>query len=144
MPPYLWSPSRTDGSCGIAGKGGEALRWFVTCGAQQFFSVCRSDGGGADWTRQYNGLFYDFAMYLRTGQGGTEVACNDDGTSMGGTNCSGQSYGTGLGDANNFGSRLNNVATPRGLGLQFNDERLQNASSAAVPNQHYQMIYTIR
>jgi hypothetical protein len=115
----------------------------VTCGGQQqFFSVCPADGGA--WTRNYNGLNYDFEMYLRSAQTGAEVACDDDAPSQGLATCPGNSYGTGSADSANYGSRLNNIVTPRGIGLQFDDERDQAASTASAPNEHYQMVYTIR
>ena len=81
-------------------------------------------------------------MYLHTGATGTEGAggCNDDGTSMGATDCYGINYPSGVRDTmHNFGSRLNNVVAPRGIGVEFVDERDVNTSTM-----HYSLQYTVR
>jgi hypothetical protein len=124
---------RVPSTCGGSlGPSGEDVRYFVTCGGQtQFFSLCQSDGGS--FVRRSGTTDYDPIMYLWSAQSGAEVSCNDDGPAMGGTNCS----GTG-GDAVNFGSRLNNITTPRGLGAVVVDER-RNMSGLS-----YTMRYTIR
>ena len=114
----LVGASRIAGTCGGTASG-EDVRWFTTCGgAQQFFSLCQSDGG--TYLRHSGSTSYDPSMYLRAGLTGAEIACNDDGTSMGGTNC--QGTGTGA-DTANYGSRLNNVTAPRGLHALVVDER---------------------
>ncbi|MDP3275415.1 MAG: PPC domain-containing protein [Deltaproteobacteria bacterium] len=129
----LSSSARAPTTCG-AGAGGEDVRYFVTCGAQQqFFSLCQSDG--ASYVRRNaSGVTFDPVMYLWSAQTGSEVACNDDGSSMGGTNC----QGTG-GDTLNFGSRLNNITVARGLGAVLVDSRVSATSGLT-----YTMRYTIR
>jgi len=108
----------TSGSAGTCGgtSSGEDVRWFVTCGATEFFSLCQSDGG--TFTRSNGTVSWDPSMYVRSANTGSEVVCNDDGGLMGGTNCA----GTG-GDTLQYGSRINNVATPRGLNAVFVDSR---------------------
>jgi hypothetical protein len=123
------SSRRTPMTCGGGiGASGEDARYFISCGARpQLFSLCQSDGGS--FVRRSGTTDYDPIMYLWSAQTGSEIACNDDGTSMGGTNC----QGTG-GDTLNFGSRLNNVMSNRGLHAIIIDER-RNASG---------MNYTLR
>ncbi len=115
----LAGTSRIAGTCGGTASG-EDVRWFVTCGStQQFFSLCASDGG--TFVRRSGTTSFDPSMYLRSAITSMEAFCNDDGASMGGSNC----RGTGVGaDTNNYGSRLNNVMTARGLHALFIDERL--------------------
>jgi hypothetical protein len=109
-------------TCGGTASG-EDVRWFVTCGAQQqFFSLCRSDTG-ATYTRQIGTTLYDPALYMRSGQSGMDVSCNDDGMSMGATDCRGPDGATTTLLAPQFGSRLNNVVAPRGINAVFVDER---------------------
>ncbi len=112
----LVGSSRIAGTCGGAASG-EDVRWFVTCGGtQQFFSLCASDGG--TFTRRTGSASFDPALYLRSALTNSESACNDDGGTMGGTNC------VGTGDTSGaYGSRLNNVATARGLHALVVDER---------------------
>jgi hypothetical protein len=112
----LISGSRHVPGCTL-GPSGEDLRYFVTCGTRaQLFSLCQSDGGS--FSRRIGAVDYDPAISLWSANTGTEIACNDDGGSMGGVNCA----GTG-GDALNYGSRLNNITTPRGLAAVLIDER---------------------
>ncbi len=112
----------TTGTCGGVGSG-EDVRWFLTCGAPQFFSLCASDGGSFE-RREGTSTYYDPAMYIRSGQTGAQVACNDDGGSMGGTNCVGTAPApTGPLDTLQYGSRLNDVTVPRGIAVVFVDER---------------------
>jgi len=122
---HLVGTSAATPSCTI-GPSGEDVRWFTTCGATQFFSMCASDCNGAQcgtFQRNRAGINYDPAMYIYSAQTGNQVACNDDGSSTGGTNCA----GTG-GDTSQYASRLNSVAVPRGLAANFVDERA-NATS---------------
>jgi hypothetical protein len=114
----LVGTSRIAGTCGGTASG-ENVRWFVTCGATtQFFSLCASDGG--TYTRSNSTANFDPSMYIRSALTGSETACNDDGGTMGGSNC----RGTGIGaDSTGYGSRLNNVATARGLHGLVVDER---------------------
>jgi len=102
---------------GLSSRSGEDMRWFASCGMGELesFSLCSSDGG----TYQRESLLgsdYDPVMYVRSGQTGTEVACNDDGGAT--FNC----RGTG-GDSANFGSRIWGVAVPRGVNAVFIDSR---------------------
>ena len=77
----------------------------------------------------------DPSMYIYSGQTGSQIICNDDGTSMGGTNC----VGTGTGqDGAQYGSRLNNVSVPRGIFASFVDERTGGSGM------NYTLRYTIR
>jgi hypothetical protein len=127
----LVGTSATAGTCGGTASG-EDVRWFMTCGGQQeFFSMCSSDGG--TWLRSNGTTSFDPSMYLRSGQNGMEVSCNDDGVYMGGTNC----QGTG-GDTVNWGSRLNNVIAPRGINAVFVDERTGGTGMT------YTLVYTVR
>ncbi|MBK6532557.1 MAG: hypothetical protein IPF99_24085 [Deltaproteobacteria bacterium] len=115
----LVGTSRIAGTCGGTASG-EDVRWFVTCGArQQFFSLCASDGG--TYTRStFSGTDFDPSVYIRSALTGSETACNDDGGTMGGSNCRGTGFGA---DTANYGSRLNNVTTARGLHGLVVDER---------------------
>jgi hypothetical protein len=125
--------------CG-GGASGEDVRWFMTCGGlQQFFSMCQSDsigGVSGTFTRTIGTTTYDPSMYIRSGQTGSEVTCNDDGPSMGGTNC----QGTG-GDTANYGSRLNNVVVPRGINAVFVDERVGGTTPQGM---RYTVVWTTR
>ncbi len=124
---FLLSTSITTGMCGGAASG-EDVRWMATCGGgAEFFSLCQSDGG--TYSRTISTTNYDPTMYVRSAQTGTELVCNDDGTTAGGTNC----QGTG-GDASNYGSRINNVIATRGITSVFVDA-LSGASG---------MTYTLR
>ncbi len=130
--------AQASATCG-GGASGEDARWFMTCGAQnQFFSLCRSDvvgGVTATYVRRNGTTNYDPSMYIRSAQTGAEVTCNDDGGTMGGTNCSGT--GTGA-DTFAYGSRINNVAAPRGINAAFVDERTGGTGM------NYTVVYTVR
>lgn len=116
-------------TCGGTASGEDA-RWFVSCGAQpQLFSLCRGDGGA--FSRQVGSNTYNPVMYLRSGQTGAEVHCNDDGPSA--SNCT----GTG-GDALPYGARLANVTVPRGLNALFVDSR------TGASGMTYTLRYTVR
>jgi hypothetical protein len=125
----LGTGSVTASTCGGTG-GAEMVAWYLTCGAtgqRQTFSTCRSDPG-ASFTRRIVGstTSFDPVMYARSAQnGGVQIACNDDGMAMGGTDCRGTVPGPLPGtttlDTAQFGSRLNGIATPRGLGAVFVD-----------------------
>jgi hypothetical protein len=128
----LVGSSARAGTCGGASSGEDA-RWFVTCGGQQqFFSLCRSDSIGfffvtrPEWERTDGTVVYDPAVYMRSAQTGTDVVCNDDGASMGATDCRGYDSRTGpsaLVDGWEYGSRINNVVAPRGIGAVVVDSR---------------------
>lgn len=114
----LTGVSRTAGTCGGAASG-EDVWWFATCGGtQQFFSLCASDG--ASFSRRNVDRNFDPALYIRSALTNTESFCNDDGGTMGGANCRGTGAGA---DSSNFGARLNNVTTARGLHALVVDER---------------------
>jgi hypothetical protein len=111
------------------GPSGEDVRWFMTCGpgtpaVASTFSMCMADG--ATFVRASGGVYYDPAMYIYSGQSGTQVQCNDDGGSA--FNC----IGTG-GDSAYFGSRIS-APMPRGINAVVVDER-------ARPNG---LVYTMR
>ena len=102
---------------GFSSRSGEDMRWFASCGTglEQTLSTCAADGG--TYTRADSmGSSFDPVMYVRSGQTGAEVACNDDGPST--LNC----RGTG-GDSANFGARLDMISIPRGIGAVFIDSR---------------------
>lgn len=125
------------GSCG-GNASGEDVRWFLTCGQPQFFSLCASDGGSFE-RREGTSTFYDPTMYIRSGQTGGQVACNDDGGSMGGTNCAGTAPAPPMsGDTANYGSRLNEVSVPRGIAVLIVDERQSG------PGMNYTLRYIVR
>jgi hypothetical protein len=132
----LVGTSASSSTCGGTASG-EDVRWFMTCGEQQqFFSLCQSDARGgvsATWTRRIGTTSYDPSMYIRSGQTGAEVVCNDDGGSMGGSNC----QGTG-GDTAQYGSRLNNVVVPRGINAVFVDERIGGSGM------QYTLVYQVQ
>ncbi len=129
----LVGTSAQSSTCGGTASG-EDVRWFMTCGATtQFFSLCSSDGG--TFSRRIGTTNYDPALYLRSGQSGAEVTCNDDGGTMGGTACAGT--GTGA-DTSAYGSRLNNVTVPRGINAVFVDERVGGSGMT------YRLAYTVR
>jgi hypothetical protein len=127
---FLIGTSEESGTCGGTGSG-EDVRWIATCGAQQFFSLCTSDGG--TFERREGTTNFDPTMYIRSAQSGAQVSCNDDGGTMGGVACA----GTG-GDASQFGSRLNNVTVPRGLNSVFVD------SITGMSGMNYTLAYTVR
>jgi len=128
----LVGASRIAGTCGGTASG-EDVRWFLTCGATtQFFSLCASDGG--TYSRRIGSTSFDPAIYIRSAVTNTDSACNDDGSTMGGSNCRGT--GTGA-DTLAYGSRLNNVSTPRGLHALVVDERIGGSTSSG-------MTYTLR
>ncbi len=129
----LVGTSASSGACGGTASG-EDVRWFMTCGGQmEFFSLCQSDGG--TFLRHSGTTNFDPSMYIRSGQTGLEVVCNDDGGSMGGTNC----VGTGTGaDTAAYGSRLNNVVVPRGINAVLVDERIGGSGMS------YTLVYTVR
>ncbi len=120
--------ARTPTCGGGLGPSGEDMRWFMTCGGTtaSLFSVCPGDGG--TWVRQSGSTQYDPVMYVYSGQTGTQVQCNDDGT---GFMCA----GTG-GDTSNFGSRIS-APMPRGLNAVVVDER--NNTSGLSYRLHYQI-----
>jgi hypothetical protein len=133
----LISGSVTTPGCTI-GPSGEDVRWFITCGSPQLFSVCPGDGG--QWQREETGgtTTYDSAMYVRSAQTGGQVACNDDGGA--GIECrgyTGPAPGTLTGP--NYGSRLDIAAAPRGLNTLFVDERLVMSGGM-----NYTLRYTVR
>jgi hypothetical protein len=118
----LIGTSVTTGTCGGTASG-EDVRWFLTCGEPQLFSLCASDGGSFQ-RREGTSTFFDPSMYVRSGQSGAEVACNDDGGAMGGTNCVGTAPAPAMpGDTAAYGSRLNDVGVPRGIAVVIVDER---------------------
>ncbi len=118
----------TSGTCG--GAGNELSFWYLSCGpsARQLFSLCRSDTN-ASWTRRTSILpgapTYDPNLYVRSAQNGMQLDCNGTGLSAGATDCRGTVPGPIPGvpalDSNQIGARLNNVNTPRGLGVVFVD-----------------------
>ena len=121
----LVGASASTSACGGTASG-EDVRWIVSCGSRQFFSLCRSDG--ASFQRREGAVgttLYDPSLYLRSAQSGAEVMCNDDGMGMGGTDCRGY-LGTDMAalDTLHYGSRLNNVLVPRGLSAVFVDGRV--------------------
>lgn len=125
----------TNAMCG--GIGAESTRWFTSCGAaQQFFSLCRSDGG--NYTRSSSGYNFDPVLRLRSARTYAEVACNDDGGTAGATDCIGLG-----GDANQYGSRLNNIVVPRGLNLVYVDERT-GSSTATGPGMSFTLRHIVR
>ncbi len=133
----------SSGTCGGTG-GSEDVRWFVSCGAgPQLFSVCRSDPG-ASWVRQRgtsSSPTYDPAMYVRSAQTGAQVSCNDDGGTMGGTDCRGTVVRilppSSTLDSRQYGSRLNNLQTPRGLNAVFIDSL--SGGAGLIYNLRYQV-----
>jgi hypothetical protein len=119
----LIGTSASTSACGGSASG-EDVRWFLTCGQPQLFSLCASDGGSFE-RREGTSTFFDPSLYIRSGQTGGEVACNDDGGSMGGTSCAGTAPAPAMsGDTAAYGSRLNDVAVPRGIAAVIVDERV--------------------
>lgn len=142
----LTTTSVSSSACGGTASGEDA-RWFVTCGGQpQTFSLCRSDGVGflglshPEWERTNGTTSWDPSAYIRSGNTGGELTCNDDGTSMGGTDCHG--YDSSMGGAivsttANYGSRLNAITVPRGVASVFVDGRV------AGGGMHYRLLHRI-
>ncbi|HBQ11176.1 MAG TPA: hypothetical protein DEF51_08360 [Myxococcales bacterium] len=138
--------STTAGTCGGASSGEDA-RWFVTCGGQpQTFSLCRSDSIGIfvrerpEYERTNGMVNFDPRMYMRSAQTGGEVLCNDDGASMGATDCRGYDSTVGtsaLVDGFEFGSRINGVVMPRGIGSVFVD------SSSGSAGMDYRLLHRV-
>lgn len=121
-------------TCG-GGSSDEQARWFLTCGAtatRQLFSVCRSDPGALFTRRPVNTStrLFDPVIYVRSAQTGMQVSCNDDGSNgaPGAPDCRGviplvAGSTTGPLDTAQYGSRLANLATPRGIGVAIYDTR---------------------
>jgi hypothetical protein len=138
--------SIASGTCGGV-TGSEQARWFLTCGAtatRQLFSVCRSDPGALFTRRPINtsATTYDPIMYVRSAQTGAQVSCNDDGSTgaAGMPDCRGiiplvASSTFGPLDTLHRGSRLSGLATPRGVGVVFNDTL--STSSQHIFNMRY-------
>jgi hypothetical protein len=143
----LVGTSVTAGTCGGASSGEDA-RWFVTCGGQpQTFSLCRSDSIGffirtrPEYERTNGTVNYDPRMYTRSAQTGAQVTCNDDGASMGATDCRGYNSAVGTGslvDGFEYGSRINGIVVPRGIGAVFVD------SSSGGSGMDYRLLHRIQ
>ncbi len=143
----LVGSSVTAGSCGGASSGEDA-RWFVTCGGQpQTFSLCRSDYIGfffrtrPEYERTDGMVNYDPRMYTRSAQTGMQVTCNDDGASMGATDCRGYDSTMGTSsyvDGYEYGSRINSIVIPRGIGAVFVD------SSSGGSGMDYRLLHRIQ
>ncbi len=115
---------------GFSSRSGEDMRWFASCGEDvDMLSVCAADGG--TYERADGTDYYDPVLYVRSGETGAEVACNDDGPST--LNCT----GTG-GDSANFGSRITSSAVNRGINAIFIDSRGTGGSGM-----NYSMRYSI-
>ncbi len=143
----LIGSSVTAGTCGGASSGEDA-RWFVTCGGQpQTFSLCRSDYVGfffrthPEYERTNGMVNYDPRMYARSAQTGMQVSCNDDGASMGATDCLGYDSTMGTSsvvDGFEYGSRLDAIVFPRGLGVVFVD------SSSGGSGMDYRLLHRVK
>jgi hypothetical protein len=143
----LVGSSVTAGSCGGASSGEDA-RWFVTCGGQpQTFSLCRSDYIGLifrtrpEYERTDGMVNFDPRMYTRSAQTGMQVTCNDDGASMGATDCRGYDSTMGTSayvDGYEYGSRINGIVVPRGIGAVFVD------SSSGGSGMDYRLLHRIQ
>jgi hypothetical protein len=135
----LVGTSAAAGTCGGTASG-EDVRWIISCGSTQFLSLCRNDGG--NWQRRDSASSttnYDPSLYIRSARTGAEVTCNDDGGSTAPSDCRGYiGSDTNSLDTVHWGSRINNVAVPRGLNAVFVDER------TAGSGMYYQLRYTIR
>ena len=73
------------------------------------------------------------ALYVRSAQSGSEIACNDDALTAGATRC----VGTG-GTSADHGARLPSVATTRGLNAIYVD------NNTAAAGMNYTLRYSIR
>jgi len=126
----LIGTSAASGTCGGASSG-EDLRWFMTCGGRVLFSVCQGDGGS--FFRRPSSTsttIYDPLSYVRSGQSGAEVACNDDGPST--ANCVGTNeQSSGL----QRGARIDFSTFPRGIGTVFMDG-LNNSTGMSYRMSH--------
>ncbi|MBW2463085.1 MAG: hypothetical protein JRH11_15655 [Deltaproteobacteria bacterium] len=144
---FLVGASVTAGSCGGASSGEDA-RWFVTCGGQpQTFSLCRSDSIGfifrtrPEYERTDGSVNYDPRMYTRSAQTGLQVTCNDDGSSMGASDCRGYDSTMSTSDyvdGFEYGSRINGVVIPRGVGAVFVD------SSSGGSGMNYRLLHRVQ
>lgn len=136
---FLIGTNQHSGTCG--GRiSGEDVRWFVTCGAPQFFSLCEGDGGAYLSRRSTTETTrWDPVLYTHSGITGLESVCSDQGAP--GVDCRGR-IGTNLAstvfDTVQGGARMNNVMATRGINAILVDERARGSGMA------YRLRYRIR
>lgn len=126
---FLIGSNAHSGTCG--GRiSGEDVRWFVTCGAPQFFSVCEGDGGAYLSRRSSSETTrWDPVLYTHSGVTGIESICSDTGAA--GIDCRGR-IGDSLATSTTFdtvqgGARLNMVPATRGVNAILVDERARGS-----------------
>jgi hypothetical protein len=136
---FLIGTNMHAGTCGGT-ISGEDVRWFITCGAPQFFSLCEGDGGGylsrrttSETTR------WDPVLYTHSGITGVEGVCSDRGAT--GIDCRGR-IGTSLAsttfDTVQGGARMSSVMATRGINAILVDERARGSGM------DYRLRYRIR
>lgn len=126
-------------TCG-GGISGEDVRWFITCGAPQFFSLCEGDGGAYTSRRTATeATRWDPILYTHSGVTGIESRCSSAGAS--GVDCRGRvgvDTSSTTFDSVEGGARLTDAEITRGLNAILVDERVRGSGM------EYRLVWRVR
>lgn len=136
---FLIGSNRHSSTCGGL-ISGEDVRWFITCGAPQFFSLCEGDGGGYTSRRTSTETTrWDPVLYTHSGVTGVESMCSS--ARPAGIDCRGR-IGTSLAsttfDTVEGGTRLDDAEITRGINAILVDERARGSGMS------YRVVWRIR
>ncbi|MDQ3036602.1 MAG: hypothetical protein M3Y87_29690, partial [Myxococcota bacterium] len=136
---FLIGSNRHSSTCGGL-ISGEDVRWFVTCGAPQFFSLCEGDGGAYTSRRTSTETTrWDPVLYTHSGVTGIESRCSSAGTT--GVDCRGRigdSVDSTTFDTTEGGARLSDAEITRGLNALLVDERVRGSGM------EYRLVWRVR